>query len=46
MALALPPYRLYIVSRSGLDSGSVTVELQVQTEGQGTSVVDTRVELS
>jgi len=46
MSLALPPYRLYIVPRSGLHAGIVSVELQVQTEGQGTTVVDTRVELS
>ncbi len=46
MMLALPPYRLFLVSRSGLQSGAVKVELQVQTEGGGTDTVDTQVNLS
>ena len=46
MLLALPAYRLVLVSRSGLESGVVKVELQVQTEGGGTSTIDTDITLS
>jgi hypothetical protein len=46
MALALPAYRLFLVARSGLASGAVKVELQVQSEGGGTVTVDTEVNLA
>jgi hypothetical protein len=46
LMLALPPYRLFLVSRSGLHAGAVKVELQVQTEGAGTDTVDTEVTLA
>lgn len=45
MMLALPPYRLFLVSRSGLHAGVVKVELQVQTEGAATETADTEVNL-
>ena len=45
MMLALPPYRLFVVSRSGLHAGTVKVELQLQTDGSSTETADTEVEL-
>ncbi len=45
MMLALPAYRLFLVSRSSLHAGVVKVELQVQTEGAGTETADTEVNL-
>jgi len=46
MALALPAYRLFLVSRSGLQAGVVKVELQVQTQGGGTEIAETEVALA
>jgi hypothetical protein len=46
LMLAQPPYRFYVVPRSGLPAGPVKVELQIQTEGQGTTVIESQVELS
>jgi len=45
MMLALPPYRLFLVSRSSLEAGTVKVELQLQTEGSSADTADTEVEL-
>ena len=45
LALALPPYRLFLVTRSGLHSGLVKAELRVQAEGAGTQTADTEMNL-
>jgi hypothetical protein len=46
LMLVQPPYRLFLVSRSGLHAGAIKVELQVQTEGGGIETTDTEVNLA
>lgn len=45
MMLALPAYRLFLVSRSSFGAGHVTVQLQVQTAGGGIDTVSTDLSL-
>jgi hypothetical protein len=45
MMLALSAYRLFLVARKGLQAGALKVELQVQTGGAATQMVDTEVNL-
>jgi hypothetical protein len=46
LMMAVPQYGLFVISRSGLQAGSVKVELQIQTEGGSTDTIDTELDLT